>query len=91
MGAYNEASLRLELATVEKDADTVIETLDELLSSLHTITDFQKSPLYEHMEFKEAREEFIKDLKENLLSCFRDEETFGFLKADRRYQELVGD
>jgi transcriptional regulator with XRE-family HTH domain len=89
MGAYNEASCKLELATVEKDEDTIIETMEEMLASIGEITDFRKSPLYEHMEFKETREEFLTELRENLLACFRDEETYGFLKENKRWQELV--
>ena len=41
------------------------------------------------MEFKEISEEFVAETKENLLKCFRDEETYGFLKNDKRWQELV--
>jgi hypothetical protein len=88
MGAYHEASCKLELATVEKDEDTIIETMEEMLASIGEITDFRKSPLYEHMEFKETSEEFLTELRENLLACFRDEETYGFLKENKRWQEL---
>jgi hypothetical protein len=28
-------------------------------------------------------------IRENLLACFRDEETYGFLKENKRWQELV--
>jgi hypothetical protein len=35
------------------------------------------------MEFKETREEFLTELRENLLACFRDEETYGFLKENK--------
>ena len=50
---------------------------------------FPKSPLYEHMEFKEISEEFVAELKENLLKCFRDEEICGFLKNNERWKRLV--
>jgi tetratricopeptide (TPR) repeat protein len=78
MGTYHEASCKLELATVEKDEDTIIETMEEMLASIGEITDFKKSPLYEHMDFKETRDEFLTELRDNLLACFRDEETYGF-------------
>jgi transcriptional regulator with XRE-family HTH domain len=64
-------------------------TQEEMLASIGEITDFRKSPLYEHMEFKETREEFLTELRENLLACFCDEETYGFLKENKRWQELV--
>jgi hypothetical protein len=89
MGAYNEASCKLELATVEKDEDNVIETMEEMLASIGKITDFRKSPLYEHMDFKETRDEFLSELRENLLACFRDEETYGFLKENEKYHSVL--
>jgi transcriptional regulator with XRE-family HTH domain len=89
MGAYHEASCKLELATVEKDEDTVIEMMEEMLASIGKINDFRRSPLYEHMDFKDTREEFLTELRENLLACFQDEETYGFLKENKRWQELI--
>lgn len=89
MGKYHEVSTRLELATLEQDADTVLTTMKEMLSCVEQIGDFRNSLLYEHLEFQEMKEEFLAELKENLLTCFRDEESFGFLKDDKRWQELV--
>ncbi len=89
MGDYHNISCVLELATEEKDADTVIETMQKMLAGIETITDCKKSPLYEHLDFKETREEFLSELKENLLKCFRDEETYSFLKDDIRWKELI--
>ncbi len=40
-------------------------------------------------ENKEIREDFMAEMKENLLKCFRDEESYGFLKNDERWQRLV--
>lgn len=59
MGKYHEASCRLELATAEKDADTIIEIMQQMLENLSTIADFRKSPLYDHMEFRKPSEEFL--------------------------------
>ncbi len=89
MGKYYEVSCGLELATLEKDADAVVAVMKDMLSSVERIRDFTNTPLYEHMDFKEIRDEFIAEIKENLLKCFRDEESFGFLKNDERWQELV--
>lgn len=89
MGKYYEISSRLELAALERDADTVVAVMKEMLSCVEQIGDFKKTPLYEHMDFKEIREDFMAELKENLLKCFRDEENFGFLKNDERWQKLV--
>lgn len=89
MGRYHEVSGRLELAVAEKDAETVIDTMEQMLLHLNGIGDFCKSPLYEHMTFKPVQEEFVAQLKQNLRDNFRDEETFGFLKDNSRWQELV--
>ena len=89
MGEYYEVSDRLELAALEKDADTVLDTMEAMLSNVERLVDFRNAPLYEHMEFKELSEEFLAGVRENLLKCFRDEETYGFLKNDRRWKELV--
>lgn len=89
MGKYYGISSGLELAALEKDAETVLALMKEMLSSVEQIGDFRKSPLYEHMDIKEIKEEFIAEVKENLLKCFCDEETYGFLKNDARWQKLV--
>ncbi|SHK56185.1 hypothetical protein [Hespellia stercorisuis] len=89
MGRYYEASCRLELATMEKDADTVIETVQEMLSTLGDIGNFSRSPLYEHMEFKEMRAEFVEEMRQTLLKSFREGEAYDFLKGDARWKELI--
>lgn len=89
MGKYYEVSSFLEIAALEKDADTVIAAMEEMISSVEEIESFRNSSLYEHMEFKEIKEEDLEEIKENLRKCFRDEENFGFLKNDSRYQNLI--
>lgn len=89
MGAYYEASCRLDLATAEKDADTVIETMQKMLASIERITDFTESELYAHMTFKKSEKLFVEEMRQNLLNCFRDEETYGFMKDDERWREIT--
>lgn len=89
MGKYYEVSCGLELATLEQDADTVVAIMEDMLSSVEQIGDFRDAPLYEHVDFKEIRDEYIAEIKENLRKYFRDEESYGFLKNDKRWQELV--
>lgn len=89
MGKYYEASAGLEMATMKKDAEAVLEIMREMLSGLEQFGSFSGNPLYEHMNFKEMREEFREEMKQNLLAAFRDEESFGFLKEDQRWRELV--
>lgn len=91
MGAYQEASFGLELATLEQDADAVIGIMSKMLDSLSQdgMSAFTKSDLYRHMEFREIREEFVAEVREGLLNFFRNEETYGWLREDARWQELV--
>lgn len=89
MGKYHEIGCKLELATLEQDVDATIDIMEKMLAGLSDINHFSKATLYEHMTFQEPREEFMQGLKDNLLACFWDEETYGFLKEDKRYQELL--
>lgn len=88
MGTYYEVSCRLEFATANKDVKTVIDTMEKMLESIEKITDFKESELYEHMNFKKTEKAFIQEMKNNLLKCFQDEETFGFMKTDERWKKL---
>lgn len=89
MGAWHEVSGGLELAALERDADTVIEIMSKILDAVPEIYGFAQSDLYRHMTFQKPREEFTEKLRKNMLESFRDEETFGFLKEDARWQKLV--
>lgn len=89
MGEYQGVAPGLELAAAEKDIDVTIEIMERMLASMDDICVFAKSPLYEHMVFKDLREEFLADMKKTLLEQFRDEDTFGFLKNDVRYTSLL--
>lgn len=89
MGKYHEVSCKLELATVEKDADTVLDIMEAMLDSIDQIANYTASALYEHMNLKQTSPTFFKDLKNNLLCCFRDESTYGFLKSEERWENLA--
>lgn len=89
MGRYYEVSAGLELATMEKDAERVLAMMKEMLSSVEEIGGFRDSWLYRHMEFRKMEERFPAEMKEKLLECFRDEETYGFLKENKDWKELV--
>ncbi len=88
MGVYHEASSGLDLVTAEKDVERTLQTMEMLMNNLDTICDFRHSALYEHMEFKEPSAEFLKEMKKNLLSCFADDETFGYMKNNSRWEAL---
>lgn len=73
----------------KKQYDKAEQYMEEILSGIEQIGDFRNAPLYEHMDFTEIREEFLAELKEDLLKCFRDEGDYVFLKNDKRWPELV--
>lgn len=89
MGKYYEVSSGLEIAVLEKNADKVVDIMEKMLSSVDDIGSFRNSSLYEHLDFTEVKQEFLAELKENLLKCFQDEESYGFLKNNKRWQGLV--
>lgn len=94
MGAYQEASPGLELATMEEDADAVIAITEKMLSGLvlsgpDDIYGFRYSRLYEHMNFRKIHPDFIAQTKKDLLRYLQDEETLRFMKEDPRWQALI--
>lgn len=88
MGAYSGMGGRLELSAWEKNAEMTVDTMEKLLAGVEEAGTFSKSPLFEHLEFKSCKKEFQEKLKQNLLECFRDEEMYGFLKDNKRWQRL---
>lgn len=89
MGKYHEVSYRLELATAERDEDSILDTMESMLNALNDMTGFASSSLYEHMTFKEIHSDFPLDMKEELLKCFRDKETYGFLENNERWKKIT--
>lgn len=89
MGEYHEVSWGLDLAAAEKDVEATIETMERMLATVDKISDFTKSTLYAHTEFKKLEDKFIAELHKNLLNNFRDEETYNYMKNSKRWQELV--
>lgn len=89
MGKYYEVSCGLELAILEKDVETTVEIVKTMLESVEKMGDFSESDLYEHMNFKKMENDFMKEMKKDLLNTFQDEDTFGFLKEDERWREIM--
>lgn len=91
MGEYREVSGRLELAVADKDEEETLDIMERMLASIDEICGFVKSPLYEHMTFREVNAEFLENLKRNLRKNFQDEEAFHFLKENQRWKKLLND
>ena len=60
-----------------------------MLTTLDDITSFSTSPLYEHMDFKKSNSTFLEQLKQELLNCFQDKETYGFLEGNERWHKII--
>ena len=87
-GRYHENAYGLELLVQKKDIDGTIAWMEEVLGSVETIWDFVKSPLYEHMTFKTVNPDFTKEMTANLKNSMRDEETYGYLVENERWEKL---
>lgn len=88
MGEYYEILPRHLLAVAQKDVETTISTMQEMLANIGEIHSFTKAPLYRHMDFREAREGFYMQIREDVLNAFRDEEAYGFLRGDDRWENM---
>ncbi|MBD5395132.1 MAG: hypothetical protein HDR71_12890 [Lachnospiraceae bacterium] len=88
-GEFIEEVYNLESATVIKDADRTIEAMKKLLETVDGAFEYYQSPLYRHMNLKELPEKYILRVKESLLENIRDEETYTYMKSDKRWQELL--
>lgn len=86
MGRYNEVACKLELATFEKDIDVLLDIMETMLNSIETLTDFSNSALYAHMDFKNTNTTFMAEMKKEILNCFSDKETYGFLSDNERWK-----
>lgn len=92
LGRYSEISGLLELACREKNVEETLCIAKELLQSVHTLNDFRTSGLYRHLELSTAgsSEAVYDKVRGELLTMFReDEETFGFMRDSREWEELL--
>ncbi len=89
-GEYHEVSAGLEIAQLEKNVEKTLYIMERMLTNIESIAGFSKSPLYAHMKFSTPDENYYNEVREGLLEAFRDEETFAYLKDDKRWRELVG-
>lgn len=89
MGRYYEISHRLELAIQEQDKEQCITLAQEMTGCIRDICSFTRSPLYSHMKFREIDQNYGESMREALIRCFQDPETFGFLEEDERWKRLI--
>ena len=63
--------------------------MEQLLNHVESLYDFTKAELYEHMAFRKPDETYVKEVRESLLEGFRDEETFGYMKGCKEWEQLI--
>ena len=89
MGKYHECSSMLDVVCAEKNVAGTYQVVEQLLEGVDSLFDFQKSRLFQHMEFSEPEGSVVEVLKEKLLNGFRDEESFGYMKGNMAWEELI--
>lgn len=90
MGNYNEYSPMLNVVCAEKNVGATYRVAAQLLESIDSLCDFQKSGLYQHMKFTKPEPSFALGYREKILELFRDEESFGYMKGDDNWEALIG-
>lgn len=90
MGIYYETSCKLELAAVEKNVPETLSVVKTMLASLGEIGSFMDSFLYSHLTFnKKSYSTLVPRMREDLLECFRDDETFGYMAGNEEWEMIL--
>ena len=89
MGIYQQCSPMLEIVCAQKDVKGTCQIVEQLLNHVESLYDFTKAELYEHMTFRKPDETYVKEVRESLLEGFRDEETFGYMKGCKEWEQLI--
>lgn len=90
MGKYNECSPMLDVVCAEKNIEETYRVAAQLLESVDSLCDFQKSGLFQHMKFTKPDSSFMERYKEKILELFRNEEDFGYMKGYEGWETLIG-
>lgn len=89
MGKYHEYSSMLDVVCAEKNIAETNHVVEQLLKNVDSLLDFCKSKLYQHMSFREPDSSYTANLKEKLVEGFREEESFGYMKGNEDWEELI--
>lgn len=89
MGEYYECSAELEFIRAQEDVQQTLDCVGRMLSGVDKINSYCNSPLYGHMAFREISNDFKEELRKNLMNCFRDEESFGYMTGQPEWQGLL--
>lgn len=88
-GEYQEYAIRLELAQAKEDVDDTLVCAEKMLESAAQVGDYGSVRLYEHMSFRKVSNEFKAEMREKVIELFRDEEGFGYMKGNKKWEQIV--
>lgn len=89
MGSYQEAVVGMELARAKEDREETLRCAEKLRASVGETSSFRDAPLYEHLSFREISAEFQEEMKETVDALFREEEGFGYMRGDKRWESFL--
>lgn len=88
-GEYQEYMVRLELAQAKGDVGETLICAEKMLAGAGQISDYSSARLYRHLSFKKLSDEFKDGMRDKVIELFQDEEGFGYMKGNRRWEELM--
>ncbi len=89
MGEFSSISGRLDYAVALKDAPQALQIMERLLETMDSLTEFTRSKLFEHMDFKESDPKFMGKIMENLLEQFRSDDAYGFVRESPQWKDFT--
>jgi len=88
MGEYQEYVVRLELAQAKEDVEATLVCAEKMLASAGQIGGHESAQLYGHMSFRKVSDEFKEGMLEKIIELFRDEEGFGYMKGNTKWEQM---
>ena len=89
MGKYHECAAMLNVVVAEKDVEGTLQVAKQLLENVDTMGDFRESKLYQHMKFRDTENSYAKEMKEELMEGFRNEEDFSYMKGYKPWEKFI--
>lgn len=87
LGKYIGASSKLPIYLVLKDKNKSIETLEEIIKGIDSLTCARNSKLYQHMRFKE--EDGIEEMEKMIKDSLKVDKELDFLRDNPRFKFLM--
>ena len=88
MGEYHKNAGRLEFAVAMKDNEKALEYMEALISNIDTLTDYMKSDLYEHIEFREVDPILVATTRTNMLKQFAEDDMYKTVRKSAGWKKF---